>query len=433
MYEIRIMENEEFDALPYAKAKESLGMADAKTGVAYVRKTGVAGLDANTINHEFDELLQSVSPHEEDGIRYKSGGSLGKWLAPVLGFALAPFTAGMSIPWAVPALAGAGLAAGTGAHSRSVKPEKYGQNTFGSVLTDAAVGGLGGYGGGVAGAGFSSGFSGSSGGLFSKLGAGLKGAVGLPTSSAASTGAGAVAGQPASGLGARFAQGAAQKTGTQLASAAGGFTPSALSAAGTQAVNKAGTSLFSKAGNYLKSNAGGLAANTMVSSLSPTQNQPISGAGQGVQGGNALSLFGGAPKQSTNQSAFTAPYGQEDVDKGLGNIQSQYQKQYQSIFDTFRRAQPGSTPEGNQAFATQLASAKQGLGSTTDDFYSGINQANDDAYTQYRYNGVKNTNNLSDSQMNEYISLASQPDSVIRGRFPGMKAADFRDIFSGLA
>jgi hypothetical protein len=444
MYEIRILENEEFDQLPYKHSKTALGMADAKTGVAYVRKTGIAGLDANTIRHEFDELLQTVSPHEEDGIRYKSGGSLGKWLAPVLGFALAPFTGGLTIP----VLAGGALAAGTGAHSRSVKPEKYGQNTFGSVLTDAAVGGLGAYGGGTAGLGFQQGFSQGTGGLFSKIGQGLKGAVGLPTTGKAGTiAAPATAASqtaPASGLGARFAQGAVPQTGAQLASraggsalSAGGISQAALTAGASKAINTAGPSLLAKFGtgasNLAKQGAQSLAVNSVISSLAPTQARPTVGLGGqgGGQPGNALSLFGTQPRKATG-AEFTAPYGETDVQKGLSNIHSQYDKQYRSIFDTFRQAQPGASIEGNTAFARQLAQAKQGLGSTVDDFYSGINKANEDAYTQYRYDGVKNTNNLSDSQMREYIRLAQQPDSVIRGRFPGMTPKAFKDIFSGL-
>ena len=426
MYEIRVLENEEFDKLPYKHATTALGMADAKAGVAYVRKTGVAGLDANTIRHEFDELLQSVSPHEEDGIRYKSGGSLGKWLAPVLGVALAPFTGGLTA-----ALAAGTLAAGTGAHSRSVKPEKYGENTFGRGLLDFGLGAASGYGGHSLGTGFIGGFKGAAGqGLGSQLYQGARGALGLPTTTAATKGAGALAGKPASGLGARFTQAATQPTGTQLAAQAGtrGVTTTALSQAGSKAVSKASTGLFAKAGDYLKSGAKNLAGNALVSSLQPTQARPTVGiGGSGAAPGNALSLFGTQPRKAT-QGTFTAPYGQEDVQKGLDKINQQYQKQYQSIFDTFR----GQTVEGNSAFANQLAQAKRGLGLTTEDFYSGVNKANEDAYTKFRYTGVKNTNNLSDSQMREYIRLAQQPDSVIRGRFPGMTPKAFRDIFTGL-
>lgn len=77
MYTLKILSSEDFDKLPYKHAKTSLGAADAKTGVAYVRDTGYNDITKATISHELDELVTNVSPHEEDGIRYKSLASLG--------------------------------------------------------------------------------------------------------------------------------------------------------------------------------------------------------------------------------------------------------------------------------------------------------------------------------------------------------------------
>lgn len=77
MYTIKILDSKDYDQLPYKKAKTSLGCADAKKGVAFVRKTGNKEWDMATLSHEVDELVAKISPHEEDGIRYKdSGGSV---------------------------------------------------------------------------------------------------------------------------------------------------------------------------------------------------------------------------------------------------------------------------------------------------------------------------------------------------------------------
>ena len=76
MYTVRILSEKDFDALPYKHAKTSLGLADAKTGVAYVRDTGYNDITKGTIEHELDELMATVSPQEEDGIRYKNLASL---------------------------------------------------------------------------------------------------------------------------------------------------------------------------------------------------------------------------------------------------------------------------------------------------------------------------------------------------------------------
>lgn len=77
MYTVRILSEADFDKLPYKRARTSLGLADAKTGVAYVRDTGYNDITKDTIGHELDELMAKVSPHEEDGIRYKDLASLG--------------------------------------------------------------------------------------------------------------------------------------------------------------------------------------------------------------------------------------------------------------------------------------------------------------------------------------------------------------------
>ena len=77
MYTLKILSDQDFDKLPYKHAKTSLGAADAKTGVAFVRDTGYNDVTKATISHELDELVNKTSPHEQDGIRYKSLASYG--------------------------------------------------------------------------------------------------------------------------------------------------------------------------------------------------------------------------------------------------------------------------------------------------------------------------------------------------------------------
>ncbi len=71
-YTLHYLNDKEFDRLPYKYAKSSLGAADKKTGNAYVRKTGIRPIDEFVTEHEIAELVAKVSPHEEDGIRYKA-------------------------------------------------------------------------------------------------------------------------------------------------------------------------------------------------------------------------------------------------------------------------------------------------------------------------------------------------------------------------
>ena len=71
-YTLHYLNDKEFDNLPYKHVKTSLGCADEKTGNAYVRRTGINPIDEFTTEHEIAELVAKVSPHEEDGIRYKN-------------------------------------------------------------------------------------------------------------------------------------------------------------------------------------------------------------------------------------------------------------------------------------------------------------------------------------------------------------------------
>lgn len=77
MYTVKILPEAEFDKLPYKRAKTSLGLADPKTNMAFVRDTGYNDITKMTIGHELDEMISKTSPHEEDGIRYKSLGQIG--------------------------------------------------------------------------------------------------------------------------------------------------------------------------------------------------------------------------------------------------------------------------------------------------------------------------------------------------------------------
>ena len=71
-YTLHYLSDKEFDNLPYKHVKTSFGCADEKTGNAYVRRTGIRPIDEFVTEHEIAELVAKVSPHEEDGIRYKA-------------------------------------------------------------------------------------------------------------------------------------------------------------------------------------------------------------------------------------------------------------------------------------------------------------------------------------------------------------------------
>lgn len=413
-YEIRILTNEEFDRLPYDNVKDSLGLTDTKRNVAFVRETGVRGMDEATINHEFDELMQSHSYHEVDGIRYKSGRSLGQIFAPVLGAALAPFTGGATIPL----LAGAALGAGTSYHSSSVKPEKYGKPSLGNIALPAATGALGALGGSNVAQGAISGFKAADPGFLSKAGGALKGAAGLPTGGTASgtaisTPAGYSGTVTVPGVGSAVPIGQAASTASAAGTASGGSN-ALLNKFGSYGTNLATEQAV---------NALAPSANQSQETLYPTQRTPASNVSPvdlaGTEG--ALSRFN--PEVVGADSA--SPISQEEYNLGINRLRQNKQTRISDLFQTpaFR----GQTPEENTALAQQLESINTGSASELERYNQEIQQAN----LNREYDAVLQANSLTPQQMNEYIDLAQKSDAEIAARVQN-DPEEFRAIFGRL-
>lgn len=186
MYTIKLLEDSKFNKLPYKHTEESLGLADYRNRKAYVRKSGIPALDVLVMGHELQELISKVSPHEEDGIRYKKGGAARTIVPLALGAILAPFTAGTSLWW-VPAVAGALSGAGMGAYAGGRHAELGGTGM--GALMGGATGLLSGYGAGQLTSGAMAGWgSAASRGasLMGKLGSAAQGAL-LGTGTAATS------------------------------------------------------------------------------------------------------------------------------------------------------------------------------------------------------------------------------------------------------
>lgn len=369
-YTIHIVSDEEFDSLPYANVKESLGLANAKTRTAYVRDTGVKELDQTTIEHEFDELLMRVSPHEVDGIRYKSGGGLGKILGPIVGAALTPF-----IGPVFGAAVGGGISGGTGAHSRSVKPEKYGENTFSSFALDALQGGTGAYAGG-------------------KL---LTGFGGAPTSASLTTPAGYSGSVTVPGVNASVPIGAAK-------SVAQATTSSGFGKLGDVIGKFSGTTTDNALGNLTNS------TETFFPSKTSDVTNALPTGADGSQG--AFSRF--------LSTSGTTPLTQNDVAEGFKNIDSSFEQRRQNVFGQFR----GQTPDENSAFSGQLGNLATGNLAEKQTFLDEANLAN-------QRKSFMETNNLNDQQFNDYLALAkSGSDEDITSLF-NQDPNEYRDLFKG--
>ena len=161
IYTIRLLEDSEFDKLPYKGISDSLGFADPETGCAFVRKTGVKDWDMATIQHEIDELLSNKSFDEDaDGIRHK------KFFKQVAVPILATLAGSMI---GAPFLGA--LGAPLGAAAGSAIQQKVQTGKISALQT-----GLAGLGGAVAGPGIKAGFASVPKAGLGKIGAGIKGA-----------------------------------------------------------------------------------------------------------------------------------------------------------------------------------------------------------------------------------------------------------------
>lgn len=226
IYTIRLLENKDFDKLPYENISDSLGFADPSTGDCFIRKTGVPDWDIATIQHEIDELLSQKSFHEDaDGIRHK------KFFKEVFMPYIAPVVAGI-------ATGGLGSALGLGATAAKVAGGIAGAGTAGAVkggkpkewLPSAALGGISGYGGAAAVPGFQAGAAASKaagGGILGQVGSGIQSALGIQsgaqkTMEGLSKGAFSMAGDVAPGL----ATSQAIKAGGIIPMAGSAYTPS---------------------------------------------------------------------------------------------------------------------------------------------------------------------------------------------------------------
>ena len=86
--QVKILSNEEFEALPYPDMSRSLGVADPRNRTAYVRETGLPILDTFNLAHELEHLKDGHSgahaDHYRNGVYYKDIGEVFTQLGSVI-------------------------------------------------------------------------------------------------------------------------------------------------------------------------------------------------------------------------------------------------------------------------------------------------------------------------------------------------------------
>src|SRR3990167_10299837 len=96
-FKVQVLNDKEFDSLPYRNISDSLGIADKKKGLAFVRESGLGKeFDLATISHEVNHLISNhVTDADEDGIMHKKGGALRNILPTVIGSIVNTFAPGL--------------------------------------------------------------------------------------------------------------------------------------------------------------------------------------------------------------------------------------------------------------------------------------------------------------------------------------------------
>lgn len=192
MYSIHVLPQKQFNKLPYKDVDISLGLADRQKGRIYVRESGIPAIDLLTIGHEIHEMVSKVSPHEEDGIRYKKGGVLRSIVPIIVGAVATVLTGGVAAPLLLGGLTGAGM----GAYAGSRHKELGGAGRAG--LMGGISGALGGLGAGSMLSGGMAGGASAAPGFLSKAGGITQGALFGTGTAAAPAGIGTAARIPVS-------------------------------------------------------------------------------------------------------------------------------------------------------------------------------------------------------------------------------------------
>lgn len=294
-YTVQVLNDREFDNLPYKGISDSLGIADREKGLAFVRRTGIKELDEATLHHEIDHLVEKYGTHQDEyGIAHKKvfKDIIAPYILPVVASILAPGLGSMlGIGSTMSGILGGGLGKvaadlGTG--------KKF--NPVGTVLSAA--------GGGMIGKGMGAGMEASSTGSYlGKLGSGLLGTA--PTTTAAGTkgiigSGGNLLGMGAGDLAMKGTTGAASTNALMgLPSASGqGLAPSAASTFGSISP---GSSIAGINSQLLGSALGSSIGSSLASTVNPVAGMP-SASGQGLAS-SAKTAFQGANITPTSLNA----------------------------------------------------------------------------------------------------------------------------------
>lgn len=292
-FTVQLLNDKEFDGLNYRNISDSLGIADVKKGLVFVRRTGIKDFDEATLHHEIDHMVEEHATDEDEyGIRHKKGGALRNIVPYIVGAIFGP-------------VAGAATNIGMDQYAKSNHPEQLGKTgKFGDILGAGAQGYIGSVGAGNALTGGIAGGTAAAPGFLSKAGGILSGAALGTAPSATASGSTGLIGSGGKLLGI----GAGSLAPTSLAtSPALSALSSSVPAAGEAAARAATTGLQFSATPQVGLNLLGQVGATNALNSSATANNP------------AMSLASGGVGNSAGQSLNASTPAMSLPNGGIGN------------------------------------------------------------------------------------------------------------------
>ena len=465
-FHIQILSDKEFDSLDYKGISDSLGIADHKKGLAFVRDTGVKEFNLATLSHEIDHLVSKNTNHtDEYGIAHKKGGAA-RFIVPAL-LAL--------VPGVGPVLA---AAANVGMNQAAQKrhPEELGKPSIGSAVGQAATGYFGGkaLAGGVSG-GITGGTAAGEG--FLSKGAGILGGVGkgAMTGSAGLKLQGATPTVPGVTNFPRI-EGAFAQPGLSPAVASGSITPSMVSNMGNilgtsmqgpvtatqaaQGITKLPTppsvtppnilgggggaptppkpSLMDKVGQFASQPTNLLGAGALASSMAPQTPQfempPIVSDLRGkLMAGEALSPLGQQARSSLSEimsakpTELFAPAKDEYYQAVLRRTRTAYQEAQKNLDAAYNQA--GVYGSGEHLAAKDKLN--QQLTNAETDLFAQTEQRNFELARSQQYQAIQDSLGVDKDQMDDLVGLTGL-DVQTAAMVYGAKVEDVKQIRDSL-
>ena len=438
MYTINILSSKDFDKLGVNATKGSdvsmsLGFANRDTGQAYVRYTELGELNSYLVDHEFEELVQDESTHEDtNGIRHKDLKQTFGKLLPIIGGVGGGLVGGPVGAGIGGALGGAGgrLLSGGGRNFRSVGGSALKSGAL-AAGTSALTGNFG-----IPGSNVGKGIATSAGtgvrtsgaGLLNRLGQGVASGFGVPATLKKAGGAlsGFLGGSPAQAAqagGGAGGPGGGGGPSQALQSTLQRLTPPGFTQAGSVNQTNEPQGILNKFGGLLGKNprlaAGALTAGAsqlFKSPQVPELPQSIRDFQSQAQSGTQLGQAGQDKLQGLLGQDFN-PLTEPELQAGRREIERSFTDREDQIRDLFRNIRPGTDESTDSALNKELEDNARLRSNALADFAANRTREIKSDFDQQRLNQILASQGSSAQDLAQQLQAANFDVEQVIGQF----------------